>query len=110
MGDKLVVEGALLEQTQTNLQSILTEFEGAETFSEFVASLTGHSRLEHEVQAFASNWNLKRAEVIEAVTALKDSIGAINDAFNNLDADLAKALSDTAGDVSAIPAGLPAAS
>lgn len=109
MGDKLVIEGGLLSQTQTNLQSILTEFEGAEKFSEHVASLTGHARLEHEVQAFASSWNIKRAEVIESVTALKESIGAINDAFDNLDADLAKALSDTAGSIPAVP-GIPDAS
>lgn len=109
MGDKLVIEGELLAQTQTNLQSILTEFEGAEKFSEYVASLTGHSRLESEVREFASSWNIKRAEVIESVTALKESIGAINDAFDNLDADLAAALADTAGNIPAVP-GIPEAS
>lgn len=109
MGDKLVVEGALLEQTQTHLQSILTEFEGAEKFSQHVASLTGHDRLKGEVENFAESWNIKRAEVVESVTALKESIGAINTAFNNLDSDLAKALADTAGPVQAIP-GIPDAS
>lgn len=109
MGEKLVIESELLTQTQTNLQSILTEFEGAEKFSEHVASLTGHSRLQEEVREFASSWNIKRAEVVKSVTALKESIGAINDAFNNLDADLAKALADTAGDVKPVP-GIPPAS
>jgi hypothetical protein len=109
MGDKLVIEGDLLANTQKNLQSILTEFEGAEQFSEYVASLTGHSRLEGEVREFASSWNIKRAEVIESVTALKESIGAINEAFDNLDSDLATALADTAGSIPAVP-GIPEAS
>lgn len=109
MGDKLVIESELLTQTQTHLQSILTEFEGAEKFSEHVASLTGHPRLQEEVREFASSWNIKRAEVVTSVTALKDSIGAINDAFESLDADLAKALADTAGSVTPVP-GIPQAS
>jgi hypothetical protein len=109
MSDRLVIEGELLTQTQTHLQSILTEFEGAEKFSEHVASLTGHPRLEKEVREFASSWNIKRAEVIKSVTALKESIGAISDAFTNLDADLAKALADTAGPVQPVP-GIPSAS
>ncbi|WP_411722347.1 hypothetical protein [Mycetocola sp.] len=109
MGDRLVIEGELLAQTQTHLQSILTEFEGAEKFSEHVASLTGHPRLEEEVRSFASSWNIKRTETIKSVTALKDSIGAINDAFNNLDADLKKALAGTSGPVQPVP-GIPQAS
>ncbi|MET0843377.1 MAG: hypothetical protein ABWY23_05980 [Mycetocola sp.] len=98
MGDQLIVKGELLKQTQTNLQSILTEFEGAEKFSETVAELTGHNRLEGRVKDFASSWNIKREEVIESVKALKDSVGGIADTFDSLDADLAKALADTAGE------------
>lgn len=109
MGERLVIEGDLLTQTQTHLQSILTEFEGAEKFSEQVATLTGHPRLEEEVRNFATSWNIKRTETIKSVTALKDSIGAINDAFHNLDADLKKALASTTGPVSPVP-GIPQAS
>jgi hypothetical protein len=109
MTGQLVIEGDLLAQTQTHLQSILTEFEGAEKFSEQVAALTGHPRLEEEVRSFATSWNIKRTETIKSVTALKDSIGAINDAFDNLDADLKAALASTAGPVSPVP-GIPSAS
>jgi hypothetical protein len=97
MGDQLIVKGELLAQTQTNLQSILTEFESAEEFSKTVADLTGHDRLAGRVRDFASSWNIKREETIESVKALKESVGGIADTFDSLDADLAKALADTAG-------------
>lgn len=96
MSGQLIVKGDLLKQTQTNLQSILTEFEGAEEFSGTVAELTGHDRLEGRVRDFASSWNNKRADVIESVKALAESVGGIADTFATLDADLAKALTDTA--------------
>ncbi|GGE81988.1 hypothetical protein [Mycetocola zhadangensis] len=107
MSGQLIVKGQLLKQTQIDLQSILTEFEGAEKFSEAVADLTGHPRLAGRVRDFASSWNIKRDETIESVKAIKDSVGSIADTFTQLDADLAKALTKTSG--TPIP-GVPSAS
>ena len=86
----------LLHQLRDDLNAVVDEFTNADKFSSEVAAATGHDGLGGHVSDFAEKWNSKREKMLEAVTALQQNIGAITDGFTQVDASLAKAMTDAA--------------
>ena len=86
----------LLHQLRDDLDAVVNEFTNADEFSQDVAEAVGHDELGGHVSDFASKWNTKREKMLEAVTSLQAKISAITDGFTQVDADLARALTDAA--------------
>lgn len=86
----------LLHQLRDDLDAVVNEFTNADKFSNEVATATGHDGLGGHVADFADKWNDKREKMLEAVTALQQKISAITEGFTDVDASLAKALTDAA--------------
>src|SRR6188768_3283987 len=94
----LIMDLGLLQQLKDDLTAISTEFSNADDFSQDVADATGHDDLSHHVQEFADKWNDKRAKMVEAIDALQATVGAVADAFSEVDEGFAKALEEGAAD------------
>ncbi|TFD56079.1 hypothetical protein E3T55_00070 [Cryobacterium frigoriphilum] len=88
----LKVSTAILQLVGADLAAILTEFESAEGIAGSVAGATGQRELEERVVDFAGSWDDKRADMVEQITALVGQITAINNAFLQVDSELAQAL------------------
>ncbi len=104
MGDRLVIEGSVIDFTVQNLRDILDEFTEAEEFSRDLAEKTSHSELRNRVEEFANSWNLKRAEMLEQIQGLYDLMVAIKDAFDETDAELRRSLEEAANEQPSSPA------
>lgn len=90
----LQLDMRLLDQLKSDLEAIVSEFKGADDFSDSVADATGYDDLAGHVRDFAHKWNDKRTSMTEKVENLSKSVSAITDGFTKVDSGLAKALED----------------
>ncbi|MGJ4844647.1 MULTISPECIES: hypothetical protein [unclassified Leifsonia] len=86
----------LLGQLKSDLEAIVSEFKGADDFSDAVADATGHDGLSGHVRDFAHKWNDKRKKMTESVESLSKSVAGVTDGFTKVDEGLATALEDAA--------------
>lgn len=97
-GPDLKLDLALLEQLKSDLDAIVSDFKGADDFSDDVAEQTGHDDLAGHVRDFAHKWNVKRKDMNKNVENLEKVVGAITKGFTQVDGQLAKALEDAGKD------------
>ncbi|MDR0285013.1 MAG: CHAP domain-containing protein [Propionibacteriaceae bacterium] len=89
---ELRVDTDTLRQAGTSLQQISAEFGEAGNNATEVAGLVGHDRLADAIRGFADKWNSKRSELKKSVDALATATTQIAQTFEEVDAELAKAL------------------
>jgi uncharacterized protein YukE len=90
----LLLDIKMLDETEQNLKAIISEFENADDFSDGVADATGHDHLADKVRDFAHGWNDHRADMLEAIKAIHESVKKIYDSFDQTDKKLAAALTE----------------
>jgi hypothetical protein len=84
------IDFAALAGARDELRRVIDEFDGTEEFSSAVADTVGHDGLAGTVRDFASSWNVRRRDLIEQLTMVRDYIAAVHDTFLELDERLAK--------------------
>jgi uncharacterized protein YukE len=92
----LVIQMSLLEQLEQDLAAIAAEYEKADEFSGEMSDAVGHDELGERVREFSHTWNDRRTNMTKQVTALRDQVAAIREAFTQVDAELGKALVEAA--------------
>jgi cytochrome c556 len=95
-GYDLSVDMESLRTLATDLASIVDELENADDNASDAAEATGHDELRERVNDFADKWRIKREEMIGDVKKLSEIMTQIVDTFTEVDAELAKALEDSA--------------
>lgn len=91
----LILDLAALEQLKSDLDAVVSDFKGADDFSDDVADATGSDDLRDPVRDFAHKWNDKRKKMTESIEALQAQIAGIADGFGKVDAGFAKGLHDS---------------
>lgn len=77
-----------LKVLMSQLRIVRREFDGAEGFAKRVAELVGHSGLAGVVDDFATQWSVRRGELLEELDYLAETSQAIHDTMIELDQDL----------------------
>lgn len=93
---KLVIDVAALQSLSSNLTTVASEFENANTNSDAIASAVGHPGLAGTVRDFAHGWDDTRGKMVEGIRALADSSQAVADGWIELDTEGANALTESA--------------
>jgi len=88
----LKIRSDTLDDAVSSMSTAITAFEDSESFASDLAESVGDENLRGTVEGFGNKWNKKREEMIASATTLRDTLKAINDAFTEADAELAKAL------------------
>ncbi|AYF98523.1 hypothetical protein [Protaetiibacter intestinalis] len=85
----LVIDDEGLEELETRLRRVRTEFQNAEKGARHVADQVGHPGLADVVRRFGENWDVRREELIEELGGLVDVVQTIRETLDELDAELA---------------------
>ena len=83
-----------LEALVSALGVVRGEFDGAEQFATEVADLVGHDELAGVVRDFATQWNLRRAELLDELDYLAEATTAIRDTMVELDQELSQVMAN----------------
>lgn len=78
-----------LADARDRLASVISEFEGARSIHAGLPDATGHFRLQFAVTDFRYAWSVRREQLTEEITAVRDAVVAIHDTFRALDTELA---------------------
>ncbi len=78
-----------LADARDRLASVISEFEGARSIHAGLPEATGHYRLQFAVADFRDAWSVRREQLTDEITAVREAVVAIHDTFQALDADLA---------------------
>ena len=81
-----------LEALQATMRVVRHEFDDAEQFSTTVADLVGHEELAQTVRDFATQWNLRRGELLEELDYIAEATRSIHDTMVELDQELSTVL------------------
>lgn len=95
-GYDLTIDMATLKTLAADLSSIVDELENADDNAQGAATATGHDELRDRVNDFADKWKIKREEMLGDVKKLSQILTQIVSTFTEVDAELAKALEDSA--------------
>lgn len=83
------------------LAVVRREFDGAEQFATTVADLVGHDGLAGVVRDFATQWNLRRSELLEELDYLAEATTSIRDTMIELDLELGEVMENYRPDLHA---------
>jgi hypothetical protein len=92
MAEQLKVDIDQLERLHNRLDSALSIIDQEFEISYQVGSLVGDGGLAGAIANFSSDWNKHRFDIRDRLKWLKDSVGKIGESFDNIDTELAKAL------------------
>jgi len=93
----LNIELSELTVLSGNLTTVRTQLEGAEKFSETVASYAGDDQLSQVIRDFASKWNVRRGFLLDDLEQIAAAAEAIRDTFEELDNEIAAGLAGNTG-------------
>jgi hypothetical protein len=96
MADQLTVDTDRMRQVSRSLEEMRVELDLAEQVTRDYLSLVGSPLLAKRLEEFAGNWRIHRQKLSDELAGFSKWAGAAADAFNGLDAGLAKALADGA--------------
>lgn len=82
-----------ISQLGSDLSTVATEFDNANTNSAGVADSTGHARLAEVVRGFAQKWDDSRAKMATAVRSLSEAATQLAQVWRDLDQQGADAMS-----------------
>lgn len=95
-GQKLSVDTTAVASLGQNLATVRSSLEGASASSEALAAMVGHQPLAAVISDFAGQWDDRRTELMEQLDALKEKASAVAEAFEDVDNQLAKSLTEAA--------------
>lgn len=98
MAADLEMDWAALDAVVADLRRVRDEFAGAEDGTRDAAAASGDDHLAERVQAFASDWSVRRENMGSDLTKLHDALKQIVDSFTQVDADLSSSLDSSASD------------
>jgi len=87
-----------LHALASDLATVIDEFESANGNADAAAEATGSRELKDKVSGFASSWEIRRGKMIDDIKSLQQTIQMIAENFEAADADMAKALEESAED------------
>lgn len=93
--ERVRLDLARLADTGTTLSTVRSEFEGATNNAQTLADAVGHDTLADTLIDFADKWDDRRADMVENIGALADAATGIAQAFGQLDAEYAAALTQS---------------
>ncbi|WP_243075609.1 hypothetical protein [Microbacterium sp. SS28] len=90
----LIVDLLALDSARIDVSRIHSEFTEAAARSDRLADAVGHPGLADRVHEFAGNWDQRRRELADQLATVRDHLQQIVSAFEETDAELARALTD----------------
>jgi hypothetical protein len=97
MADHIAINTAELERVAGTLKSLIGEFQNAGSTVDHYSGSMGSGRMADTLHEFATNWDVHKKKLLEQLEALQSAAEKGAEAWNGLDKDLAKALTDAAG-------------
>lgn len=94
--DQLTIDLLLLDSIAIDVGRIQSEFSGATARTERLGDAVGHAGLAQKVESFASNWDMRRGELVEQLDTVHTHLETIVEGFRTTDTELAKALTEQA--------------
>ncbi len=79
-----------LSSAEVRLDRVLGDFQATGGPQAHLPGATGHPHLMGVVQDFRDAWAIRRGELTEELTFVRDAVVAIRETFRELDADLAE--------------------
>ncbi len=92
MAGTLKLDSTMLVDLGHHLRAVATEFDAAQHNADYLATAAGHEALAEKIKDFASVWDDKRAEMLDAIASLADAAKGAGEQYEQLDNDLAQAL------------------
>jgi uncharacterized protein YukE len=89
---ELVVDSELMRHTAINIRVVRGELSNATNYVAAIHDAIGHERLAQRVEEFTDGWRVHRERLVEALTKLDEVADEVADAFQEVDATLAKDL------------------
>lgn len=86
-----------LLRARTDIDDVLSSFSRANAVSSDIAGLVGHNGLASKVNDFADSWDISREKLHESLEFISESLTAVIDTFQELDAAQAASLTKTEG-------------
>jgi hypothetical protein len=93
-GGKLSVNTTAVQSLGQNLATVRSTLEGASASSEALAGMVGEPKLAAVVSDFSGQWDDRRAELMAQMDSLKEKASAVAEGFEQVDSELAKALTE----------------
>jgi uncharacterized protein YukE len=94
MADHIAINTAELERVAGTLKSLIGEFQNAGSTVDHYSGSMGSGRMADTLHEFATNWDVHKKKLLEQLEALQSAAEKGSEAWNGLDKDLAKALTD----------------
>lgn len=81
-----------LDAAHSRLTTVISDFDSAGGVNAHLSEATGHPYLSGVVEDFRSSWEIRRGQLTEELRFINESVQAIHDTFQDLDAELTKRL------------------
>lgn len=93
-----------LDDLRGELATVADGLRGNERFGRDAAEAAGHPAVAAALHDYVSNWDIRRDDLIEGVTVLRDTVQAIVESFRDLDRAAAAGLDAASPSLIAVPA------
>jgi hypothetical protein len=94
VADHIKINTAELRSISETLKRLKEEFEGASNIVDHYSGFLGSGRMADTLHEFATNWDVHKKSILSDVDRLAQVSGDAANAWDGLDRDLAKALTD----------------
>lgn len=91
---RLNVDTTSVRNLAGNLQLVKSSLSEAQANSNVVAGQVGNEHLANVITDFSSKWDNRRTELVDQVDQLNSAATSIADAFEQVDSELARALTE----------------
>lgn len=95
MADHIAIDTHELENIAGTLTRLIDEFNNSGNIASHYAGDMGSGRMADTLHEFATNWDVHKKDLLSQLTALQSAADKGAKAWNGVDADLAKALTDS---------------
>ncbi|WP_213815546.1 hypothetical protein [Glaciihabitans sp. dw_435] len=92
--NRLEIDTTAVQSLAQNLATVKSALDGAADSTDSLSGMVGHDHLASVVGDFSGQWDDRRKELIDQIDHLKQQASSIAEAFESLDNELAKALTD----------------
>jgi hypothetical protein len=96
MADHISINTAELADMAGTLSRLKDEFDGAGKIVDHYSGFLGSGRMADTLHEFATNWDIHKKDILKAIDTMATVCDDAAKAWDGLDRDLAKALTDSA--------------
>jgi hypothetical protein len=96
MADHIKIDTSTLDQTAAELKRLHDDFNGSTGMTDHYSGYMGSGEVADAMHSFATDWSKKRDTLVTDLDTLAQIADAASKAWDGLDKDLAKALTDAA--------------